>query len=107
MPIEHMESVHSVLKGEFQIDLNEMFTVIASESPSIIVLRRVNFQSAAHHYLVRVLSKSIREASLGDSLRYDPDEMASLLVGALSITRSGANFRASFASALEQFSSEH
>ena len=105
---EKLMAAQEILQKNFQIDINDLFvTARISGESGLVSLVRVNFPTEVSKHMTRAISNLIREVNLGEELRYDPDEMASLLVGALSITRSGANFRASFASALEQFSSEY
>ena len=104
---EELMAAQEILQKNFQIDINDLFIGRISGESDLVSLVRVNFPTEVSKHMARAISNLIREVNLGEELRYDPDEMASLLVGALSITRSGANFSASFASALEQFSSEY
>lgn len=51
--------------------------------------------------MVRTISNLLREANLGEELRYDPDDIAKTLINALNVTRSGASFKVSFEKAIQ------
>lgn len=51
--------------------------------------------------MVRTISNLLREANLGEELRYDPDDIAKTLINALNVTRSGASFKVNFEKAVQ------
>lgn len=91
-----------ILKKSFQIDFNDFFVLSnISDSSGFVSLARVNFPTEVSRHMVRTISNLLREADLGEELRYDPDDIAKTFVSALNITRSGASFKVNFEKAVQ------